>query len=455
MARNQRDFEAAIVSALQTPPTRMTRIVSILIILLVLLATIFLYYAKIDIVVTARGEIIPSGKVKLIQAAENGIVRAVHVRDGDSVLAGDILLDLDSTDASADLESIKSQRQRALLVGWRLRSEIENLNFMNGVSRRTDNKDIEQSGKTIAEPDVTSVSLAAERRRLRANMLAFQEEMARYSSDLERAKVAVAVSRRQIEILQLKSKQAGETLDKKKFQAEKGIIPRQEVIEATYALEASAKELEMYVERVREEEGKLAVVRDTMNAAMSERQRLLLEQLGEVEEEIQNIDREIIKSEQHLKRQVVTAPIDGVVQELAIHTIRAVVERGDVLMVIVPRDIGIEMEARIPNKDVGFVAPSQRARIKIDAFEFTRYGALDGELAWVAGDAVVNRDEGRIYPANIKFESTVLPNRVGAREARITPGMQATADIVIGERRLIEYFIAPLLRYRDESLRER
>ena len=146
--------------------------------------------------------------------------------------------------------------------------------------------------------------------------------------------------------------------------------------------------------------------------------------------------------------------MDGIVQQLAIHTVGGVVTAAQPLLVIVPTESGFEVEAKVLNKDIGFVAPHQPVSVKVTAFPFTSYGALPGTIEWVAGDAVLDQDLGPVYPVRVSLTGHELPNRVNGRTGRITPGMTVSADVKVGSRRVIEYFLGPILRYRDQSLRE-
>jgi hemolysin D len=148
------------------------------------------------------------------------------------------------------------------------------------------------------------------------------------------------------------------------------------------------------------------------------------------------------------------APIDGVVQQLAVHTVGGVVAAGDELMLIVPRSGGLEIEAWIANKDIGFVHAGQAATVKVETFPFTTYGTIDGELAALAADAVNDDERGLVYRARVTLQTTLVVSRAG-RAMALGPGMAVSVEFALGRRRIIEFLAAPLLRYRAEALRER
>ena len=176
-----------------------------------------------------------------------------------------------------------------------------------------------------------------------------------------------------------------------------------------------------------------------------------------------------------MDQQILRSPIDGTVQQLALHTVGGVVTPAQQLMIIVPADSRLEVEAMVSNRDIGFVSPGQQVEVKIDTFNFTRYGLLHGKVTSVSQDAIVRdkpnqkagnaKPDGALsessepegqelsYSARVSLEETRM--QVEGKMVNLAPGMAATVEIKTGQRRIIEYLMSPLLRYRHESLRER
>lgn len=439
MARHSKDYDflPTIVAVMERPVAFYTRIVSALIILLTVIAGLWAFFSKVDIVVSAQGEIVPAGRVKVVQAAEQGIVRKIFVDDGTLVETGEDLIELDGTASRADQTRLRIERDRATLKVQRLRAEL--------------GQPVEVGAGTNLSPR----AIETERELYEANEEHFADTVARLESKRLEASAAQEVSQRQADKLRTRIGHLQSTLARKRDQADAGLIPGQEVEDVQFKLQAARKELRVQEEKTRQATIRLNAAKETLRSADRERRSRVYRELAAAEHELESVEQDLIKAGQRLKRQVVKAPVSGVVQQLSVHTLGAFVQRGEQLLVIVPEDVGLQMDARIPNKDIGFVERGHPARIKVDAFEFTRYGHIDGRLQWVGSDAMVDEQKGPVYPARVSLSSTSMPNRAGERDAVVVPGMQATADIVIGQRRLMEYFIAPLLRYRDESLRER
>jgi hemolysin D len=165
------------------------------------------------------------------------------------------------------------------------------------------------------------------------------------------------------------------------------------------------------------------------------------------------LEKELAKAEERHRLKTLRAPTDGFVQQLAVHTVGGVVNPGDPLMVVVPHDTVVEIEAQILNKDIGFVRAGQVAAIKVESFLFTKYGLINGEVLNVSADAVQDKDRGLIYAARIAMKEKRM--LVGDKWVNLVPGMAVTVEIKTGERRIVEYFLSPFLRYADEAMRER
>jgi len=147
------------------------------------------------------------------------------------------------------------------------------------------------------------------------------------------------------------------------------------------------------------------------------------------------------------------APVDGLVQQVAVHTVGGVVTPAQALMVVVPKDDALEVEAFVENKDIGFVRDGQEAEIKIETFSYTKYGTIHAKVTQVSNDAVNDEKRGLIYSSRVKPERSAV--QVGERVVNLSPGMAVTVEIKTDKRRVIEYFLTPLLQYTSESLRER
>lgn len=178
-----------------------------------------------------------------------------------------------------------------------------------------------------------------------------------------------------------------------------------------------------------------------------------MQELTEEEARAKSLAEELTKADQRQSLQRIVAPVDGVVQQLQVHTIGGVVEPAQQLMQVVPDGVAVEIEARILNKDIGFVREGQDAVIKMEAFPFTRYGTLEGRVTEVSDDAIEDEKQGLLFTARIAVPEARL--QVDDKILPLSPGMLASVEIKTGSRTLMEYILSPIMKATDEAGRER
>jgi hemolysin D len=222
--------------------------------------------------------------------------------------------------------------------------------------------------------------------------------------------------------------------------------------------------------RERETNAAIATLNETRSKLQAEYRRALLDESAKAEQKAAGLDQDVIKAEQKATLGVLTAPIDGVVQQLAVHTVGGVVMPAQTLAVVAATDGEVEIEAAVSNRDIGFVSPGQRAEVKIDTFNFTRYGLVHGQVVDVSRDAITPeksrdqpfpaarsdgdpRSQEPSYAARIALDRTGM--QIDGKLVRLSPGMAVTAEIKTGSRRILSYLLSPLTRYRHDVIRER
>jgi hemolysin D len=263
-------------------------------------------------------------------------------------------------------------------------------------------------------------------------------------------------------------------VDIRKLSAEQEYTSRFQYLEMMQLLVEQQQELIVQRSRLRETQASIGALSESRAQAIAEFHRTLFGQLAEAERKADGLRYDIAKSEQKISAQYLTAPIDGTVQQLAIHTIGGVVSPAQVLLAVVPSESRLEIEATISNRDIGFVHPKQKAEIKVDTFNFTKYGLLHGDVLSVSRDAIgrdksVDRATERGAGADnassepkgqdLSFSARVSLDRsqmqIDDRLINLTPGMAVTVEIKTGSRSLMGYLLSPLMKYGHDSLRER
>jgi len=241
-------------------------------------------------------------------------------------------------------------------------------------------------------------------------------------------------------------------------------------LEDLQQLTSDQKDLELQTSHLKEVEAAVAAATAKLEETRAEFHRGLLSDLGEATRKANGLAQDVAKSEQRTKYQALTAPISGTVQQLAVHSIGGVVTPAQTLLTIVPAESTLEIEAMIDNQDIGFVHTGQDAAIKIDTFNFTRYGLRHGKVVSLSQDAITrdnaakpeaskpNADDSASrpdlsYAARISLDQTGM--QIEDRWINLSPGMAVTVEIKTGTRRIIDYLLSPLLRHVQESLHER
>jgi hemolysin D len=411
-------------------------------------------------VATAAGKIIPSGRTKIIQPFETGVVRAIHVRDGQSVKAGDVLVELDPTMSEAERDHIKSDLTSAGLEVARLRA------LLSG------NID---AAKEFHPPEGASASLIEMNRQFLFSQVAEQQgklaalDRQIRQKEAERETLTATIAKLETTIPVLEQK-----VEIRKYLYDKNLGSK--VVWLTDYQDLVGLQQEVLVQKSKSQEADAAVAAliETRAQTAAEYRRTRFEELAKAEEKAAGLSQDVIKAEQRTKLQVLTAPVDGVVQQLAVHTIGGVVTPGQALLAVVPLDSHLEIEAMVSNRDIGFVHAGQVAEVKVDTFSFTRYGLLHGEVLNVSQDAITRdkpkdnssdktpgsetassepKGQEMNYAARVSLERTNM--QIEEKRVNLTPGMAVTVEIKTGSRRIISYLMSPLLRYKQESLRER
>jgi hemolysin D len=462
--QRRRDHETAFLPAtlevVETPPSPIGRAIGATIVAVFCVAVIWASLGKVDMVATAPGKIVPSGRTKTIQPFEAGVVRAIRVRDGAPVKAGDVMVELDPTISTADVEHAKSD-----LVG----AELEVARLRAALASQSD------SAADLAPPAGASDELVEAHRRLLAIQTA--EHKARIGEidgqlsqkAAERDTIAATIAKIEAIIPPLQQR-----VNIRRYLYERQVGTQLTYLSELQDLLGQQHDLLVQQSRRREADAAIDALTETRAKAEAEYRRVLFDELTKAEQKEAGLAQDVIKAEGKAKLQILTAPIDGIVQQLAVHTIGGVVTPAQPLAVVVPRDSELEIEAMVSNRDIGFVFAGQEAEIKIDTYNFTRYGLLHGRVNSVSRDAItgtMHEEPSQAMPSGAKSTSSE-PNGqepayvasvgldgaqmvIEGKPAQLLPGMAVTVEIRTGSRRIISYLLSPLVRYRQEVFRER
>jgi hemolysin D len=435
------EFLPAALEIQQTPPLPMSRYIIWAIIAFFTIGVIWSWFGHVDIVSVAMGKIVPSSRVKIIQPLETGVVREIYVKEGDAVNAGDILVELDPTLTDADQTQTKDQQLALKLDRARIQTVLKKVDgkaqkdYLSELTEATPSQiKLQQNrvSKQLHEYYSLLGALKDEKKQRQAERGAINERIKQLDAT--------------IPLITERAKSISDLL-------KKDLIPRSQWLELEQERIEQVQERKVQKSNTSMVDSAIANIDQRQAAQKAEFEKTLLTELSDIENRITAFDQEMVKADNRVTLRNLQSPVTGTVHQLAIHTIGGVVTPAQELMHIIPHDDPVEVEAWLPNKDIGFVNKGQKAAIKVETFPFTKYGLVDAEILNVSNDATPDENLGLVYAMRVKMYQTTM--QVKDKIINLSPGMAVTVEVNLGKRRLIEFLLSPLLRYKDESVRER
>lgn len=439
-------FLPAVLELQDSPPHPAARVALWSVIFLLVIVMAWSVLGRIDVVAVAPGKLIVSNNSKVIQSLEPGKVKAIHVKDGQNVEAGQLLIELDTTITGADNDKNHAAWLDAKLEALRAQSLLISLDKRTYPVESID-------PELLTGNEVYRSKLVDSHRLAVSQWQELQAKLSTIDADTSRKRAERAGVQEQVHKLEQTVQIISQRTSDYKSLVDINIVSRHDYlekeqlrIEATQDLATQRKKLEELAES-------LIANQRQKDAVIAEFRRIQNDSLIKGRERTKELAQEVIKSRQHHEQTRLTAPVTGVVQQLAVHTVGGVVTAAQPLMVIVPHEDAVEVEVMLENKDIGFVRVDQDAAVKIETFNYTKYGLIEGKVKTVSLDAIQDEKRGLIYAARILLNRNSM--RIDGKTVKLTPGMAVSAEIKTAKRRIIEYFLSPLIQYASESLRER
>lgn len=443
----ERAFLPAALEILESPPNPVGRWIIWSIIIFFIIIIIWASLGKIDIVTVTTGKVVPSGQVKIIQSAQKGVVRSILVEEGQRVSIGDILIQLDPTDRDADLATLRREKMDLMIEVVRLQTMIKHTNTPAPSNSPTFVTDF------IPPPGAAPEIVLTQLQFMRSLFAEHYANIARINQEIRQLKAALHRVESEATTLENILPMIKERATAIRKLTEKGYESRAKLLELEQKLTESHGQLKAKRHALQETQAQLDARLRERDQIIAEFKRQRYSELALAKRKLNEAEQSLIKAEHSLAQQTLRSPATGIVQELQIHTIGGVVEPAQELMKLVPANLSLEVEAMIENRDIGFVHKKQTAEIKIETFNFTKYGVIKGRVAHISEDAINDKEKGLVYEARIDLDKESL--HIDGQEVRLTSGMAVTAEIKTGRRRIIEFLLAPILRAGSEAMRER
>lgn len=452
--RSDHEFLPAALEIMEKPPSPGLRWLMLSLCGLLVIALVWSIVGRVDVVATASGKVVPAGNVKQIQPIEIGYVRAIHVKNGQHVEAGQLLVELDPTLAGAEAEQaskgllgaeVDAARNAALL--GHLGGRSARFTAPEGTSSEVASTQSQYVRSAITEYEGERASLVQQRAENAAQLASVGAEITKLEQTLPIVEQQLAARR--------------ELSDKGYFSKIRLLEYEQLKIEHVQNIEVQKANAARARATIANIDAQLARLRGSFGKSAAT-------ELAESQQQSGLAREEVTKSQRRRAYMQLRAPVSGTVQQLAIATVGGVVQPAQTLMIVVPDNAAPVVEARILNKDIGFIREGQPVRVKLEAYPFTDYGIVPGVVESISRDAVdtslpggaEQRDHngrivqpGLVYTTRIRLSRRTI--RAAGRDQLIGPGLAVQAEIKTGERRIIQYLLSPVIQTFDEAGRER
>nr|WP_216667350.1 HlyD family type I secretion periplasmic adaptor subunit [Herbaspirillum rubrisubalbicans] len=409
---HEAEFLPAALAIQGRPVSPAGRWIALTMMSLVLVLFLWAVLGDVDVIANGQGKIIPSARTKTITAVEVATIKHLYVGEGQAVKSGELLIELDTRSSRIDAEKAKAEWQDAYLQAMRSRTLLMALESGH-LSALARDDEVPKHRWDDAELHLRSqwADFESKRRRL-------DDEIRRYAQALP--------------LVQQKAKDYADLLQTKDVAEHAWIEKEQQRIDL---------------------QGQLDDARNQRSALTSEIRKGAQDALSESLKVMATSGQDINRARIHEDLLRITSPIDGTVQQLTAHTVGAAVPAAQALMQIVPSDGLIEMEAFIENKDIGFVHAGQQAQVKLDTFEYAKYGTVSAKVTHISQDAIQDEKKGLLYSVKVELSKNTM--NIDGRHVAFTPGMSGSVEIKTGSRRIIEYVLSPLTQHVHESFHER
>jgi HlyD family secretion protein len=425
--------------AVRELPPLYTRLLAGSLSLLVFGAIGWAHFSKVDEVATAQGELVPSAQVRPVRASEGGIIREIRVKEGDQVKQGDVLLVQDPTLNQAEVTRLQTIAQSMQQDITRLQAESR-----GATSTGTALQD-ELLGARLREFDTRQAAATADAQRQLAAIEEAKAQLGKLQGNFTNAQTALKNAReREASLRQLVD----------------GAVPRFDYLEAKDRLTEAEdrvaslqKEIQAQQQAIRQAEEAYQSAQQTANRLSSERQSDILSQLKQRQEELANVEGQLAQARLKTDGQTITAPVAGKIYDLQTSLGERAVAPGQELMSILPNDEDLLLQVKLLNRDIGFISPGMRVKVKLATFPFQEFGTIEGEVVQVSPNATPDKDLGPVFDTKVRLNQTSVS--VHGKPVELTPGMAATAEIVTRQRSVLTFLLEPITRRFDEAFTAR
>ena len=435
------EFLPAAEEIIETPAAPFGAVVIWLTTILLILALAWAYLGQIDIVAVGNGRVSTEGSVKVVQSASYGVVKRITAQEGQRVHKGDVLVELDKTTAEKELATTT----QSLNIARAERDILRRLAMGNGADDIINSVGVSDEAKAILrEFTASQLALAGAKEQALKGSIASHQRQLQFN---QQTKAQLESEAQKLKDRQVKVKQKLESanaIERIRLQNELDTL-EQRITTANSAATSQGQQ-------VLQSQLTLAQAQSQSQVSLAETNSSISGQVIAQEQRIAELENNLAKAKRALEQTTITAPVDGTILALNTRTIGGVVNVAERIAQIVPDNDLLYVDVTLDNQDVGFVRVGQRVVVKVATYPFQRYGYLEGTVENISPDAIQDEKKGLVYKAKVKLSGA---NSSKKNRLKLLPGMSVSAEITTGKRRIIEFFLDPLMTHVDDSLKVR
>ena len=445
------DKTAALL--LNTPNN--ARIMLWVMVIFFVLAGVWASWAQIDKVTVGQGKVVPSSQIQIVQNLEGGLVKEILIREGQQVEKGQQLLLIDDTRFRSDFREREQQVANLRASVLQLSASISSVTINEKLDGNNWQDSVKLNSEQLKFPDEFRKEnpelVSRQRAEYRQNLNELRNQLSLTDQQVKQKQQDLIEIKARVRNLRASYSYARKELEITRPLADEGVVPRIELLKLQRQVNDTRRELTSSELKIPVLE---SAIRETVLNRIDVAQKFLSEQqekLNLAEDKLSAMTESAVGLEDRVNRTIVTSPVTGTVKTLNINTVGGVIQPGMDIVEIVPSEDTLLVEAKIAPQDIAFLRPDLPAVVKFTAYDFTKYGGLEGVLEHISADTTTDEEGNSFYLVRVRTKETGLSKD---DSLPIIPGMTASVDIITGKRTVMEYLLRPILSARNNALKE-
>ncbi|KGY14169.1 hemolysin secretion protein D [Vibrio tubiashii] len=452
---NELDYVDDKTAALLLNTPSSARIMLWVMVLFFVLAALWASWAEIDKVTAGQGKVVPSSQIQVVSNLEGGLVKEILVREGQKVEKGQQLLLIDDTRFRSDYREREQQVANLTASVLQLSASITSVEIQEDFDESNWIDSVRLNFNKLAFPPILEEAqpnlVARQRAEYRQVLNELRNQVSLLDQQVKQKQQDLVEIQARVRNLRESYRFASKELEITKPLAEEGVVPRIELLKLQRQVndtrrEMTSSELKVPVLQSAIREAMLSRI-DAAQKFRSEQQ----EKLNQAQDKLSSLTESTIGLEDRVNRTVVTSPVTGTVKTLNVNTVGGVIQPGMDIVEIVPSEDTLLVEAKIAPQDIAFLRPDLHTIVKFTAYDFTKYGGLEGTLEHISADTTTDEEGNSYYLVRVRTKETSLDKD---NSLPIIPGMTASVDIITGKRTILEYLMKPILSAQNNALKE-